>query len=573
MATSTVTINLRDGLNNPVAGVTPTFSATNTGTTNVNGACSASNASGVSTCTLSSTRAEVKALSIATPVTKLGGNVTFNAGPVSATTSTIAGTSPNLADGVDFADITVTLLDAFNNPIVATVPTFSATGTLNTPTACTSSNASGVSTCTLRSTKAEGKTIALVTPVAKAGSTLDFNPNGIDIQVPIDMISLGLLSTTAVLTFERSRTSLNTDDYIAQSNTYFFEVNAQNTNTTTAYTVSLINNAGVQISDSIITIPANSTVARRLRVEFTPTAGANIYRIRVSGTATASQVRINSARIIVEQDNATDTRVYIPLMANDESLDNATDNGNNGVVLRTTSTTIATSATYMSYWQRVDSNYDAIPPGTPWTFEALASIATSTASGFVRLYNRTSGLQVAQVAATGSTVPQLVSTSFASNATNFADNTAYEVRYNSSSTASNRIFKAGIWVRLKYLKRAETIWRLSMRRTTTTTGNYDAVEGRALYESAVWTNPQAFFQTVGQGTGCTQTLFNVSNTDSGTAGLTAVSGSAVTHGTAQAVLRSGAVTLVDNDRYIMRQATASGTCLMSSTYLVIRATE
>lgn len=577
VATSTVTITLKDALNNEVVGIVPTFSATDTGVTNVNGVCSATNASGVATCTLSSTKAEVKTLAIATPVSKTGGTVTFTAGPVSASTSTIAGTSPTLADGVAAAGITITLLDAFNNPIVATVPTFSASGTLNTVGTCSATDASGVSTCTLRSTKAEGKTIALVTPVAVAGDTLDFNPNGIDIQVPIDMLSRGLLSSTTAIVFARSRTSLNTDDYVAESNTYFFEINAQNTNTTTAYTVSLYDGAGVEIPDSIITIPASTTTARRFRVQFTPTEGADTYRIRVSNTALASQLRINSARLIVEQVKATDTKIYIPLMSFDEASDNATDNGNNGVVLRTTSTTISTSVGYMNLWQRVDSNYDAIPPGTPWTFEAVASISNAVGSGTVRLYNRTTGQQVAQVVATGSTLPQLLSTSFASNATNFADNAVYEVRYNSSSTAySNRIYKAGIWVKLKYLKKAETLWRVSMRRSTTTTGNYDDLEGRTLYESGAWTNPQAFFQTVGSGTsgvGCTLTLFTASNTDSGTASYTAVSGAAVTQPSAVGTLRTGALTLVDNDRYVMRQNRASGTCVMVNTYLVIRATE
>lgn len=574
VATSTVTITLKDALNNEVVGVVPTFSATDTGTTNVNGVCSATNASGISTCTLASTKAEIKALSIATPVVKLGGNVTFTAGPASAVNSTIIGTTPTLANGVDVAGITITLLDAFNNPIVGTVPTFSATGTLNTQTACSSSDASGISTCTLKSTKAEGKTIALVTPVAVAGDTLDFNPNGIDIQVPIEMLGRGLLSGTTAVIHSRSRTSLNTDDYVAETNTYFFEINALNTNTTTAYNVSLYDGSGAEISDSIITVPASTTTARRFRVQFTPTEGADTYRIRISNTSTAGQLRVNSARLIVEQVKATDTKVYIPLMAFDEASDNANDNGNSGVILRTTSTSIATSATYMSLWQRVDSNYDAIPPGTPWTFEVLNSISNAAGSGTVRLYNRTTGLQVAQVVATGTTVPVLGSTSFASNATNFANNAVYEVRYNSSSTSySNRIFKAGIWVKLKYLKKAETLWRLSMRRTTTTVGNYDDVEGRTLYEAAAWTNPLVYFQTVGQGTGCTQSLYNVSNTDTGTASLTAVASSAVTHASTQGVLRSAALTLIDNDRYITRQATASGTCLMVSNFLVIRATE
>ena len=46
-------------------------------------------------------------------------------------------------------------------------PTFSATGSNNTLGNCSASNASGVSTCSLRSTTAEVKTLAIVTPVAK----------------------------------------------------------------------------------------------------------------------------------------------------------------------------------------------------------------------------------------------------------------------------------------------------------------------------------------------------------------------------------------------------------------------
>src|SRR5438132_9614281 len=68
-----------------------------TGSTNVYGACAATNASGVSTCTLASTKAEVKTLSIATPVVKSGGTVTFTAGaavggaPTSTPTSQVPG--------------------------------------------------------------------------------------------------------------------------------------------------------------------------------------------------------------------------------------------------------------------------------------------------------------------------------------------------------------------------------------------------------------------------------------------------------------------------------------------------
>jgi adhesin/invasin len=575
VATSTVTITLKDNLNNSVAGVVPTFSATDTGVTNVNGVCSATNASGVSTCTLASTKAEIKTLSIATPVVKLGGNVTFAAGPVSAATSTIVGTSPTLADGIDTAGITITLLDAFNNPIVATVPTFSATGTLNTPTACTSSDSAGVSSCTLKSTKAEGKTIALVTPVAVAGATLDFNPNGINLQVPIEMISRGLIAATTSTTFARSRTSLNTDDYVAQSNTYYFEIIAHNLNTTTAHTARLVDSAGVEIPDSIITVPANTSAANmtRFRVQFTPNDGPSNYRIKLSATAATNQFHVHSAQIIVEQVAATDTKIYIPLVNSDNTSENATDNGTNGQILGTTSTAFTTSASQMTYWQRTDSAYDAIATGSAWTFEALTATSNAAGVATVSLYNRTTTQPVASVTSSGNTNPNLVSTSFAGNASNFVTGNQYDVRYRSNNAAyTTRLFKAGLWIKLKYLKKAEILQRLSMRRSTTTaTTNY--FDNRYLWDAGAWSNPTVFFQTVGSVTTSAIALFSVSNTDSGSASMTLVSGGSITPDATQSIKRTAALTLVDNDRYFVRHTRTGGTAVMVGAFLVIQVTE
>lgn len=178
VATSTITITLLDQFSNPVAGETPTFSATDTSSTNINGACSASNASGESSCSLSSERAEVKTLTILTPVNKADGSVTFIAGAASTATSSITGTSPVSADGTSTSTITITLLDAFSNPLAGVTPTFEATNTAggNSQDACSVSNASGVSTCGLQSTQAEVKTLSILTPINMAGGTVTFDP-------------------------------------------------------------------------------------------------------------------------------------------------------------------------------------------------------------------------------------------------------------------------------------------------------------------------------------------------------------------------------------------------------------
>jgi hypothetical protein len=174
--TSTITITIKDAFSNPISGQTPTFSATNTGNGNTYGACGVTNTSGVSTCTLKSTKAEIKTLTITSPVTKADGTVTFNAGAAVAANSNIRGSGPTPADGTSTSTITITLNDAFNNPVSSQTPTFIAsdTGNDNVYGTCTASNATGVSTCTLASLTAETKALSIATPVSKTGGNAVF---------------------------------------------------------------------------------------------------------------------------------------------------------------------------------------------------------------------------------------------------------------------------------------------------------------------------------------------------------------------------------------------------------------
>jgi hypothetical protein len=164
-STSTVTITLLDQDQLPVVGEVPIFSATDSGGTNSYNPCSATNASGISTCTFKSTRAEVKTIELTSPIQKTGDTVSFLPGASSSSLSTIVATGSSVANGVDKSVVTITLKDANNNPVAAQTPTFSATdtGTTNVYGTCSASNASGVSTCTLSSTAAETKTVSETT--------------------------------------------------------------------------------------------------------------------------------------------------------------------------------------------------------------------------------------------------------------------------------------------------------------------------------------------------------------------------------------------------------------------------
>lgn len=291
VATSTITVNLKDATDAAWSGVTPTFSAQDGIAGNTVGSCSVSDGAGVSTCTLKSTFAESKKIWMTSPYkVQAASNITFTAqgvsklavygpsttyqgsctgpfqvevqdasgnpvvaggsgisvtvsglgsstlytGPSCVTSlsstfsigatetsknfyladtalesitlsaassgltngtkaldvyshapsypaalySTITGTSPVVADGVSTSSITITIKDTYLNALSGITPTFSATdtGATNVYGACSVTDASGISTCTLKSTYVETKTLSIQTPVVKADGTVNFTP-------------------------------------------------------------------------------------------------------------------------------------------------------------------------------------------------------------------------------------------------------------------------------------------------------------------------------------------------------------------------------------------------------------
>jgi Bacterial Ig-like domain (group 1)/Invasin, domain 3 len=568
-STSTITITLRNISNSPVAGITPTFTAS--GTNNTIGTCSASNSSGISTCTLASTKAELKNLSISSPVIKTGDSVDFIAGPATIANSSISASDPNLADGIDTCEVTITLRDAFDNAVQGIVPTYAMTGSLNTIAACPATDSAGEAICLMTSRRAQAKTVSLLSPVAKAGNTVEFNPVGINIQVPIELVDRGLSSGTAAITFARTRTSLNTSDYVSESNEYFFEIVAENTNTTTQQTVSLINSSGTSVSD--LTVPASTISMRRIRGTFTPTAGADNYRVRLSGTLSGAQLKVHSAKIIVNQTKATATKIYVPLIGiNTES---STD-GEGGSVTSTdiTSYTTLTSGA-ASIWRKVTANYETISPASDaFTLETITHTDSSSGRTTVGLFNKTTNTLVpgVETSTTGTTV-QMAQVSFANNATGFTDDHDFEVRF---KTASNNddgsILKAGLWIKLHYLQKAEILYRLATRNSVSVSGTTDFQDARFLFELSEWSNPTTYFEIQGSQTNGTSSveLIEYDDTVSGTAGTNTAS---LSLATTYSRTRSSSFSMSNLQAFGVRRTTTltSGSSLLGSAYLVIDA--
>jgi len=166
--TSTITVTVKDDGGNPLSGATVTLSATGSGNA-ITQPGGPTNANGVATGTLSSTGAGPKT------VTAVAGGVTLTqkpivtvtAGPANASQSTVAASPTSIAAGSGTSTITVTVKDAFGNPVSGSSVVLAASGTGNTLTQPAGlTNATGVTTGTLSSTIAETKTIS-----ATAGGT------------------------------------------------------------------------------------------------------------------------------------------------------------------------------------------------------------------------------------------------------------------------------------------------------------------------------------------------------------------------------------------------------------------
>jgi adhesin/invasin len=568
---STITITLKDSTNASVIGVVPIFTAG--GTSNTISTCSSTNTSGVSTCTLKSTKAESKLLEISSPVIKSGNSVQFNPGPPSVTTTTIVASTPTLANGIEECGITVTIKDINNNPISGIVPTYSMSGTNNSTSACNTTNLNGESFCTATSTKAQEKTFNLLTPVTVAGNSVDFNPNGINIQVPIEMTDRGLASNTSIVTFNRSRTSLDTSDYVAQSNNFIFEVIADNINTTTSYTIYLVSNAGVQIPESAIMVPPN-TIQQRFSVSWTPNNGADNYRIRLPATAAANQVKVHSAKMIVEQVGAVATKIYIPLAGGDFSGESNNDT-TSAIVSSTVSTTFVQPVNSNFYlWTRSDTSYDAIDTGTPWTLETISSISNSSATASVALFDKTTNQQItdATTNVTGTTAVTFKQVSFTGNATNFINGNIFELRMKTNNaTYTARLLKAGLWLKLKYLKKSEIYFRLSNRRSAST--SVALPDARFYWDVRAWSNPIVYFQTNASLTTSSVSLQDHGTNDVGTSSPTTVGSSTIIPTASYVIQRTGALNLTDSNRYFIQHNRSAGTAVLGGAFLVIQASE
>ena len=238
---------------------------------------------------------------------------------------------------------------------------------------------------------------------------------------------------------------MNTTDYDGTV-TYGLEVVAQNSQSTTS-TVTLVNGAGN--TTATLTIPANTFSLTRMRVAFTPTVGYDEYRISLPATANADSVVIQSARVLVDQINASKTKIYIPLLSS--SLQATHDD--NAPIETATATTFNQLAS-ASIYRKDTSNLADLASENAWEFEALASTTAGSRSSVV-LYNVTQGGVVNDTQSTlASSSIGLIHAPFSDGTTNFdAEGNQIEVSIrcdiNCGTSSTVSLYKAGLWFALR----------------------------------------------------------------------------------------------------------------------------
>jgi hypothetical protein len=166
--------------------------------------------------------------------------------------------------------------------------------------------------------------------------------------------------------------------------------------------------------------------------------------------------------------------------------------------------------------------------------------------------------------------------SFASTAANFNDGDTMELRFKSSGSATAYVYKAGLWLKLKFLRKAEIPFRVATRRAVT--GNAYLSDARFLWDAGAWSNPTVYFQINGQKSNTTAStigLVDHANSDTGTTSpTTPLNIVALTPPSTYGVLRSNALTLTNMNRYFVYHVSASNTNhIMGGAFVIIQATE
>jgi fibronectin type 3 domain-containing protein len=402
--------------------------------------------------------------------------------------------------------------------------------------------------------------------VASAGGIVTVN-----LQIPVELTDGGLSSLEIPTVFARTQTSFDPAAYDGTLS-YYFESVALNTDSV-SHTVGIYDIEGNPCGS--ITVPASTTSPTRIRSTFTPDSVFAIYELVLDGTTSPGQLQVLSSRFLVNQNGASRSKIYIPLL----SSSSAPSTADAGAMAASTSATTYSELPAAILYKRSTTNLSSLANFNAWALETVSS-ASNGATGTLGLYDVTQGALVLDTQTDfSSSNPEIALSPFDEGVTNFAAPTnegdSYEMELTCASgcsTGSVALYKAGLWVTLNPLTKAEIIFRnmLAANLSNTSIVNNE----RTLIDPSLFSNPNFFFsgvvQVLGSGT-ANLLLMNAGAQESGTSGLTAVSGSSLNFSSSSKTKLQTAspLSLSGATRYLPQVTPGTTTANVISTSLVI----
>lgn len=380
-----------------------------------------------------------------------------------------------------------------------------------------------------------------------------------NLQVPIELVDQGISSNTTNTTFERTRTTLNTSNYDGTV-TYFFEAVATNQDNT-ARAINLVNSAGSSVAS--INIPATTNSPTRFRVAMTPTAGSNNYRVQTSATSTSGKAEVFSARMLVNQINATKTKIYVPLL----SSSSGNYSGDANAYVESASSEYYSELQAASIYLRDTSKLATLPNQNAWELETLVGV-TGTATGSTGLYNTTTSDIVEGTESTFTAAgPTLVRSPFSEGTNGFStanEGHQYQIAVRCLTNCMSGgavLYKAGLWVRLSSMDKVQILYRTSFGANLSSPAVLESQ--RTLIDLSLFSNPTVKSQSVGSlmmsGTATTLELMDLLTTDSGTTGTAVVGSDNSISEQTKSIHRSPAVSITSGRRFAPHIAPGNAT--------------
>lgn len=394
----------------------------------------------------------------------------------------------------------------------------------------------------------------------------------LDLEIPIEMIDRGISSVaTEARSFLRSTTAIDPLAYDGVTS-FIFEVIATNQEAA-ARSVLLIDQNDSTIASLVV--PANTFSPRRLQVAATFPVAETVYRIRLPQTSSAETLTIVIARLKIRQVNATKTKLFFPLISSSEGPSPA-DEGASVNLIQSTSFNVPEGS--MGYVRDV-AKLSQLVAYNAWELDTIAS-ANDGAEGTLALWNSDRNDQVSGTSTEikGST-PRRALIAIDEGQTRFGSTNEGELmevalRCDKLCTQPRiLLYKAGLWVRLQNLTKAQIVHRVATA-VPTLVSSADLLNSRTLMDLGNFTSPQIVFAaraSAGMSGSLQVSLISDSTNDAGSSSLTLVPDSTLTFGPSASVQSqtSLALTLTTGDRVIVNATPSAGSAQLNGASLVL----